>query len=352
MIRKPGGNSPGLATSPAGGVLPVFPRIKRPALGQRPMQSKKYRHLFGPVPSRRFGRSLGVDLSPPKTCTLNCIFCQLGRTTHLTAQRSEFIPTNEVLSELAEWFEEGIQADYVTLSGSGEPTLHTGFGSVLSFARENSRYRVAVLTNGTLLHIPDVRAACRPAHVVKVSLGAWDEDSFQALNQPHPDITFKKLLAGEIALREEYDGEIWLEVFVVKGINSKPDQIRRIAELSTRIRPDKIHLNTAVRPPAHTQIEPVPEDHLRSLAQLFPSRAEVIAPYAGGSAAGVPGDTELIMDTIRRRPCTAAQLAAVFGMHPNEVSKHLAILLKRGAVRADKRGDTVYFIATDLPRSD
>lgn len=131
---------------------------------------KKYNHLFGPVPSRRFGRSLGIDLTPYKTCSFDCIFCQLGKTTVKTLERREYVPAAEVIEELDDWIKSGGEADYITLSGSGEPTLHSRFGEIIEFARGASSIPVALLTNGSTLGIPEVRAAAAKADVVKISL--------------------------------------------------------------------------------------------------------------------------------------------------------------------------------------
>ena len=172
---------------------------------------QKYRYLFGPVPSRRLGRSLGVDLTPHKTCTLDCVFCQLGRTTHKTMTRKEYVPVDAVLAELDAWFKDKGQTDVITLSGSGEPTLHSGFGEVLRFIRCRTPFPAVLLTNATLLSLPEVQEAASLAHIVKVSLSAWDRASFGSVNRPHPDITFDQVLAGQKAFRARFRGQFfWL----------------------------------------------------------------------------------------------------------------------------------------------
>ena len=183
---------------------------------------QKYHYLFGPVPSRRFGRSLGVDLTPRKTCTLDCVFCQLGRTTDKTMTRKEYVPVDAVLAELAAWIKENGKADYITLSGSGEPTLHSGFGEVLQFIRSHSSIPAVLLTNGTLLHLPEVQEAACHAHIVKVSLSAWDQASFGWVNRPHPELSFHQVVEGQKAFRARFKGQLWLEVFLVAGMNSLP----------------------------------------------------------------------------------------------------------------------------------
>ena len=207
-----------------------------------------YRYLFGPVPSRRLGRSLGVDLNPLKVCTENCIFCQIGRTTELTAARREWVPTADVLAEFDRWQAAGGTADFITLSGSGEPTMHTGFGEVLAHVRAARQFKTALLSNGSLLWLPEVRQAAVLADVVKVTLSAWDEESFARIHRPAAGLTLARLLAGARALRAEYGGQLWVEVMLLAHINDAPEQVRAIAELARALAPDAIHLNTVTRP--------------------------------------------------------------------------------------------------------
>jgi wyosine [tRNA(Phe)-imidazoG37] synthetase (radical SAM superfamily) len=210
----------------------------------------EYKHIFGPVPSRRLGQSLGVDLTPYKTCTQDCVFCQLGRTPSKTITRREYVPIKAVLDELGRWLKRGGKPDHITLSGSGEPTLHSRFGEVLRFVRTNSAIKAVLLTNGSLFHLPEVRRQALQAHIVKVSLSAWDQASYGWVNRPHPDLDFKQLIEGQKSFREEFKGEMWIEVFLVAGMNSIPSDVAKIAALVDLLKPDRIHLNTAVRPPA------------------------------------------------------------------------------------------------------
>lgn len=309
-----------------------------------------FRHLFGPVPSRRFQRSLGVDLTPLKTCCFDCIFCQLGPTPHTTIARHEYVPTEVVKEELLRWRDGGGKADYVTLSGSGEPTLHRRFGEVMEFAKQNLPFPVALLTNGSLLYQPEVRNAACHADVTKLSLSAWDDDSFRHINRPHPDLDFDRSLAGMQEFRKAFSGQIWLEVFLVAGLNDTPDRVARIAELAATLGPDKIHLNTAVRPPAESTVQPVPQDRMDALADLFRPRAEVIADFSARPGSGVAVNETAILDMLRRRPCTARQIADVFGMHVNEVAKYTGHLLRTGCIQSLPRDGQIYYEASRAGR--
>jgi wyosine [tRNA(Phe)-imidazoG37] synthetase (radical SAM superfamily) len=306
---------------------------------------QKYHYLFGPVPSRRFRRSLGVDLIPRKTCTLDCVFCQLGRTNFKTMTRKEYVPVDAVLAELGTWIKENGKADYITLSGSGEPTLHSGFGEVLQFIRSHSSIPAVLLTNGTLLHLQEVREAASHAHIVKVSLSAWDQASFGWVNRPHSELSFDRVLEGQKAFRERFKGQLWLEVFLVAGMNSLPSDVAKIAAHVKEIRPERIHLNTAVRPPSEEFATPVPRERLESLSALFYPKAEVIAEFEAKQRVEMQAAQEEIYSMLQRRPCTVQEIAETFTMHPNEVSKYLGKLLRENRIHAQVLNTLLYYVA-------
>ncbi|MEA1945894.1 MAG: radical SAM protein [Thermodesulfobacteriota bacterium] len=304
---------------------------------------KKYRYLFGPVPSRRFGRSLGVDLTPYKTCSMDCIFCQLGRTTEKTVARKEYVPTDIVLSELKEWLNKDGRADYITLSGSGEPTLHSRFGEVLEFIRANSKIPAVLLSNGTMLNLLAVRAAAACANVVKVSLSAWNQASYEWVNRPHPQLRFDHLIKGQKDFRAQFKGQLWMEIFLIAGTNSTPANVRKIADLAKEIGPDRIHLNTAVRPPSEDYAAALSEKRMEALTDLFHPTAEIIAEFKAKHANHVQADQETIFSMLQRRPCTADQIADVFDMHLNEVSKYLGKLMRTGQICSELKKRAVYY---------
>lgn len=302
-----------------------------------------YRHIFGPAPSRRFGRSLGVDLTPMKTCTMDCVFCQLGRTTRRTAQRRAYVPTADVKAELTRWSRERTPADYVTLSGAGEPTLHADFGEILAYAAEATSLPAALLTNGSLLYRKEVRAAARQARVVKASLCAWDEASYRRIHRPHPRCSFEQHMAGLRAFREKYAGKIWLEVFLIEEINTAIEAVERIARRAESVAPDRIHLNFAARPPAETFVHAPRRARLEALAALFRPRATVIDEYARATVPELRLDEARVLDLLRRRPCTLRQLAAAFERHPNEISKYLGHLSRAGQIGEQRIGGETFY---------
>ena len=306
---------------------------------------RAYRYLFGPVPSRRLGRSLGVDPIPFKTCTSDCVFCQMGRTTRRTIERRAYVPPASIEAELEAWTREGVKADYVTLSGSGEPTLHGEFGGILQAMRRRTGLPTALLSNGTLFGLSEVREAAKQADVVKLSLSAWDPVSFDRIQRPHPEVRFERILDGYRAFRDGFRGRLWIEVFLVPGMNSAPGEVGRIASLVASIGPDETHLNTAVRPPAEPFVRAVPRTEMEALARLFRPAASVTAEFPSDLSAEVAADERAILAMLQRRPCTAAQIADVFGMHPNEVSKYVGRLSRTGRIRATGSGRDAYFEA-------
>jgi len=313
---------------------------------------KKYRYLFGPVPSRRFGRSLGVDLTPYKTCTLDCIFCQLGRTTNKTIDREEYVLTADVLDELKDWLKTNGNADYITLSGSGEPTLHSRFGEALEFIHANSKIPAVLLSNGTMFHLPEVRAAATCSDIVKVSLSAWDQTSYELMNRPHPQMRFEHLIQGQKAFRAQFSGQLWMEVFLVRGINSTPSDVRKIAGLAKEICPNRIQLNTAVRPPAEDFAAPLSRKRMEALTHLFHPTAEIIAEFNMIQAKSIQASQDTILSMLRRRPCIAEDIADVFDMHLNEVSKYLGKLIRTNQIRSDLKNGAVYYSAVSKKGKD
>ncbi len=295
------------------------------------------KHVFGPVPSRRLGRSLGVDLVPFKTCTYDCIYCQLGRTTCKTVERKEWVPLRSVLREIQQRLES--RPDYITLSGSGEPTLYSRLDKLIDAIHRMTDIPVAVLTNGSLLWQPEVRAQLRNADLVLPSLDAPDPERFEFINRPHPAISYERMLAGLEALRRDFAGKYWLEVMLLGGYTALNVPVRQIAEKVRRIRPDKVQVNTAVRPPAEEYAMAVPPDRLRRLARMFRPPADVIADFQGRRApAGLPASAREILQLLRRRPCTVEDVARGLTMKPAEAVKLLAELEDRGRVRSSRHG--------------
>ncbi len=293
---------------------------------------KKYKYLFGPLISRRFGRSLGVDLCPMKTCSYDCIFCQLGRTTEKTIKREEFFPLEIVCNEIDHWLTTDENAEYITLAGSGEPTLYSRFGEVIDFIHSKADIPVLLLSNGSLFWQPKVREAAAKADVVKISMSVWNQCLFNTINRPASEITFENMLEGEIRFRKEFNGKLVLEVFLLGGINAIRTDAEKIAKVAKNIKPDKIHLNTVIRPGAEDFAYPADYRKLVEFAGMFTPKAEIAKEIQDTPAFNENVDEEKILDLIRRRPVTLKQLADTFGSHPNEIAKITGKLLRNDKI--------------------
>jgi wyosine [tRNA(Phe)-imidazoG37] synthetase (radical SAM superfamily) len=277
-------------------------------------------YVFGPVSSRRLGRSLGVDLVPFKTCTYDCIYCQLGQTTCKTVERKEWVPLEQVLDQLKEKL--ATRPDYITLSGSGEPTLFTPLDRMIDGIRAMTDLPIAVLTNGSLLGNSAVQRELRQADLVIPSLDAGNENTFRLVNRPHEGLSFEHMLAGLVAFRRRFRGQYWLEVLLVDPYTTSDWELADIRRCVELIQPDRVHLNTVIRPPAEDYARPVSAARLAEIASAFRPPAEVIAEHQAGGEERLPScGREEILDLLRRRPCTSADIAAGLGMHPAEVVK-------------------------------
>lgn len=307
-------------------------------------KNRQTTYTYGPVPSRRLGLSLGIDIVPAKVCTLDCIYCQLGRTTSKSTVRQDFVDIEAVLSELKDKLQSGLKADYLTIGGSGEPTLNSRLGDLIAGIRSFTYIPVAILTNGTLLYRADVRAECAKADVVLPSLDAGDAVVFETVNRPAHDITIEKLVSGLEQFRKEFQGEIWLEVFLVGGVNTDREQIEKMHKLIRRIRPDKVHLNTAVRPPAEHGVRPVPRETQEAIARQIGDHCEVIAEIAArlSERHGKHAEADIV-SMLKRRPCSIDDICAGLGMNRNEAVKYVTCLLESGIVRSEPRRGITYF---------
>jgi wyosine [tRNA(Phe)-imidazoG37] synthetase (radical SAM superfamily) len=212
-----------------------------------------------------------------RACSLDCLFCQAGLTSIKTSDLQEFVSPDEIDSELRGWFASGGKADVLTYSGSGEPTLNSSLGEIIRRVRSLSSLPQVLLSNGTLMHIPEVREAATNVDIVKVSLSSWDDASFNRLNRPCDALSFNKTFEGERQLRRLFDGEYWVEVIIVQGINDKTEDVKNIASLVAELSPDVIHLNTVVRTPAEASAQAVSHERLLDLAKLFTPEAEVLS---------------------------------------------------------------------------
>ncbi len=305
-----------------------------------------FRYVYGPVASRRLGRSLGVDLVPFKTCSYDCIYCQLGRTTRKTIERSEYLPIAPMLAELERKLAAGPAPDYITLAGSGEPTLNARIGELITGIKKLTSIDVAVLTNGSLLWMPDVRQELSQADLVLPSLDAGDRELFSRVNRPHAAIDFDTMIEGLIWFTQNFAKPVWLEVFLLADITGISSEVEKIAGLTQRIRPERVQLNTVSRPPCEQFAQSLTAEQLQAFTALFEVPTEVVSEspvHASRSDAGSAVSDADILALISRRPCTARGVAEGLGLHINEATKRLRDLCAQGnAIPARDSRDVFY----------
>ena len=306
-----------------------------------------YKYLFGPVPSRRLGMSLGIDLVYHKVCSLDCVYCECGPTTILTSERKEYVPYDEVTEELKHFINNNPYPEYMTFSGSGEPTLNLRIGDVIGFIKSNyPDIPLALLTNGTLLNRKEVRAEILNADLVIPSLDAASEESFRKINRPEKYLKIGEYIRGLIDFREEYSGKIWLEVLIVPGYNDNLKDIDLLHKAFEKIKPDIIQLNTLDRPGAVTGIRAATRAELQKIADYWKlDNVEIISALKKRKdIRSYRKDTEsAILETIYRRPCTADDIANILGSHMSEVNKYLDVLESEGKIEAVREERGVFY---------
>jgi len=318
------------------------------------------RVLYGPVPSRRLGYSLGVDILPFKTCSMDCIYCQLGASPLTTIRRREFISARTVLAQIRAALASGQRIDAITFSGSGEPTLNAALGRIIRGLKRLTAVPVVVLTNSSRLVRPEVRRELRAADIVVPSLDAASEAPFRRVNRPHDGLTAAAIVDGLAAFRREFKGKIWLEIMLVRGVNDKPAHLKALKAAAARIRPDRIQLNTVVRPPAERRARPLDRGELERIRDYFGEGAEIIAefktpprPAGGGTGDAVPAERGFawlprdmeaaLLAVVGRRPVTAADLALSLGLPAAEIEALAGRLAAAGRIRAVRHNDAVYY---------
>jgi wyosine [tRNA(Phe)-imidazoG37] synthetase (radical SAM superfamily) len=293
------------------------------------------KYTFGPVPSRRLGLSLGVDIIPKKLCTLDCIYCEVGVTDKRGLARKEYIPAGEILQEVKEVLQEYPHLDHITISGSGEPTLNAKLGEIIRGIKMMTRIPVAVLTNGTLFSDPRVRQDLMDADIVSPSLDAVTPEVFEKVDRPNPKLKIDKIIEGIKSFKREYRGRLWMEILFVEGINDTDDEVNKMKKVIGEISPEKVHLNTVIRPPAYSSAKPVGKERLEEIQQILGNKSEIIGFYSKDPlTAEHETDGEAILGILSRRPMTVEQMAVSMSMKREEISSCLELLLKDGSVRA------------------
>jgi wyosine [tRNA(Phe)-imidazoG37] synthetase (radical SAM superfamily) len=274
------------------------------------------KYVFGPVPSRRLGQSLGIDPVPLKTCNWNCVYCQLGRSSPLITTRKFYAPPEDILDEVRQALQAHVagKIDWVTFVGSGETSLYSGLGWLIRQIKTLTSLPLAVITNGSLLYLPEVQEELSAADAVLPSLDAGTPKLFRRINRPHPQATFERLLEGLIAFRDEFRGQLWVEVMLVGGLNDSEAALHDIVSALERIRPDQVHLVLPTRPPVEIWVQPPDEQGLMRAQAILGKSVRVITP-AHGEILIQPGEalTDALLSIITRHPLCEGELPAMLG---------------------------------------
>lgn len=306
---------------------------------------KAFRYLYGPVPSRRLGRSLGVDLVPHKICTYDCIYCQIGRTTGKTLLRKEYVPKEEVLEEVNNFLSKGgASIDHFSLSGSGEPTLNSQIGSVIKGMKGMSPIPVAVLTNGSLLYLEEVRDDLRQADIILPSLDAVSKEVFTRINRPHKGISVEKVIEGLVEFRKVYQGQIWLEILFCKGINDGENERHQMKRAVDRIQPDRIHINTVIRPPTERWAAPLNSEEMEEIQAFLGEKASIISEF-DRHPLSLPemNVKEEIFRILERRPLSLIDLSQRMAIPKKELEAAVQPMVEEGKIKTRRFGDSVYY---------
>jgi wyosine [tRNA(Phe)-imidazoG37] synthetase (radical SAM superfamily) len=297
--------------------------------------------VFGPVPSRRLGRSLGIDPVPLKTCNWNCVYCQLGRSVPVTNERKDYWPPGQIVAEVRRVLQTRSEReiDWVTFLASGEPTLHASLGRMIRDVKAITQIPVAVITNGALLYRPDVQEDLMAADAVLPSLDAGTAALYRAINRPHPECTFDRLVNGLLEFRRAYQGKMWVEVMVVKGLNDTEEALRDLAGLFHKLQPDQVHLTTPVRPPAEPWVEPPDEQGMQRARSFLREWVQPEGPGAGiVKLSGIESLPDALVAVVSRHPMTEAELLRLLpDRSREEVHRALSQLLESGRLQVVER---------------
>ncbi|MCF7874892.1 MAG: radical SAM protein [Candidatus Omnitrophica bacterium] len=306
-------------------------------------------YFYGPVPSRRLGFSLGVDLTPKKSCSFNCIYCQLQIVAEPRMKRSFFIDFAKFKDEFRAVLSKNPKIDYITLSGSGEPTLHKDLGKIIKALKEISDYQypVAVITNASLLQRKKVRDELKEADLIIPSLDAPTAEIFKKINRPHPKINFYKIKKGCIKLRREFKGKIWLEIMLIKGVNDSLDSAHKFRKVIKRIKPDRVQLNLPVRPSAEENLVPDLKQ-VEKITEIIGQDVEVVAAFPKNKKLKQAKiREEEVLSYLRRRPATIDDLSSFLGINISELLKYLTQLKDKKKVKVKSEEGIKYFLIND-----
>ena len=304
-------------------------------------------YVFGPVPSRRLGLSLGVDLIPPKTCTFDCLYCQVGRTTHRTLETRPFVPVDVVISQVEKRLL-GCAPDAITLAGSGEPTLHSEIDQVIDGIKAITGTRVALLTNGSLFWDEEIRRRVKRADIIMPTLSSAFDQTFRTVHRPYPEIDLKMVVDGLKRLRDEYHGQIFLEMVLLAGINDTEKEVEGLKALMDAISPEKIQLNTVVRPPSDARAKSLDRERLEEIKLFFGESAEIVVDVPLAKQALMRDSrAKALVDMVKRRPLTLQDMADSLGLSIDGVQDMVKGLIIKGYIVEKEHSGEIFYLSNE-----
>jgi wyosine [tRNA(Phe)-imidazoG37] synthetase (radical SAM superfamily) len=304
------------------------------------------KYVYGPVPSRRLGFSLGIDVVPYKTCTLDCIYCQIGRTTQKTVERRLYTRTADILAEVKDVLNRKQQIDYITFSGSGEPTLNSDIGALIKEVKAVTSLPVAVLTNGTLLFMEDVQKDLLYADIVLPSLDAVSLQVFRRVNRPHHSLKIETILDGLKKFRKLYRGRIWLEIMLIKGFNDNAEELLCIRNAVSKIQPERVHLNTVVRPPSEIYAKSLSREEMSAAKKFLDEDCEIVAEFHGQMTGEAQNVEDAIVEMAKRRPVTIIDIANVLGISEENAGQMIRGLREKNRIEEKQYHGEKYYSYT------
>jgi len=284
-----------------------------------------YNYVYGPVPSRRMGLSVGIEPIPADTCNYSCVYCQLGRTGHMSNERKPFFEVGDMLSELEMYLKDVKEYDVVTLVGDGEPTLFKDLGDLIRGIKKITDKPVAVITNGALLYEKSVREDLMEAHIVLPSLDAYDEASFKAVNRPYGTIRFDDVFDGLKEFSSQYKGQLWIEIMLVKGMNDSQYAMEAFKKMLGQIKYEKVFINAPVRPPAESYVETPNDDVIEKFARGLKGYS-INHLTESEFSSGIKDDFKAVLSIIGRHPMNQHEIASFIksrGGNPKEILARL-----------------------------
>jgi len=304
--------------------------------------------VFGPVPSRRLGFSLGVDIIPRKYCNFDCIYCQIGKTTRKNVTRKKFFEVEEVVKEIVDTIQFAEKVDFVTFSGSGEPTLNENLGTMIKEVKKKVNTPVAVITNSSTLQIEEVRNDLINADVILPSLDAASNEVFKSINRPQANLELTFIIEGIKSLKKDYKGRIWLEIMLIKGVNDTPDELQKLRFILNDLKVDKIHLNTVTRPPSEKNAGPLNRKELEKIKIFFGDNCEIVSSFEkNGVHKEQEGWARTLVDILKRRSLTIQDIIRITGTSSFRIHEELDAMEKKGSIKAYRLGNDIYYTAVD-----